>query len=174
MRAVLQNRHDRVVEILYGVCKAQGSYRIVYADHLKVPFKPIMITSATEGEGLQTHPFKPDVWAKRPNRLVDVFEVWDEQSDAGAVQNLLLSALTPKLATMTIICFDQISVDKARKLATLVLSSVFNKEGKMLLNPAEVSRRVILISEKIQNDDAAVKKFLEGKLRPLWAQSKSG
>lgn len=165
---MLQNRHDRVIEILFGICKAHRSYKEVYADHLRTPFKPIMIPSAEESGRPQSYKFRPDVWARLPSKKIDVLEVWDEQSEAGGVQDLILTALTPGLATLTIICFDQMSVDKAKGLARTVLSSVYSKNGEVLLSPDDVARRVILIPEGIQNDDTAIKEFLKDKLRSFW------
>jgi len=165
---VLQNRHDRVVEILYGVCRAHRSYKEVFADHVNARFKPIEIPWS-DGGGHSYH-FKPDVWARYPDRKVDVIEVWDEQSEAGGIQDMTLTAITPGLESMTIICFDQSAVEKAKELAGVVLSSVHNSRGGFLLDPAEVMRQTVLVPEKIQSDDAAIKSLLKEGLAPVWAR----
>jgi len=166
---MLASRHDRTVEILYGLCKAHRSYRAVYADHLETPFKPIEI-SPSHVMGLQGKPyrFRPDLWARLKNNKIDLIEVWDEQSEAGGVQDFVLAALTPRIATFTIVCFDKATVDNAKALAGVILPSLHDEEGNRLLDPSEVTSRIIGVPEQIQNDDAALKKFLSDRLKSLW------
>jgi hypothetical protein len=168
IEAVLQNRHDRVVEILYNLCKTRGPYKAVYADHIGVPARSIQIHSPRGGGELKGHSFMPDVWGRLPNGKVDVLEVWDEQSEAGGVQNLLWTALTPHLNSMAIVCFDQKSVEHAKELTRLILSSIFNGKGEPFVDPEEVARRIIVIPKKSHNDDLAIRALLELKFRPLW------
>jgi len=170
---VLQNRHDRVVEILYGVCRAHRPYTAVYADHLRAPFKPIGIPAGKGGEVSKVYHFRPDVWARLSNGKIDVIEVWDEQSEAGGVQDLILTALTPRLNSMTIVCFDEAAVAKAKELASAVLSAAYNGSGSLLLDPSEVARRVILVPEKIQSDDAAIKQLVKDRLRATWTRPRT-
>jgi hypothetical protein len=171
---MLASRHDRTVEILYGLCKAHRSYTEVYADHLKTPFKPIALKPPAGGKSQgEQHLFKPDVWAKTRDDRVDLFEVWDEQSEAGGVMDVSLAALTPNVASLSIVCFDKTTVYNAKSLALTILSSIHNERGENPLDPSDVVRRVISIPAYVQNEDAALKSLLADKLKQLWTSKQS-
>ena len=174
------NRHDRVVKIAYDLCRASPNYRAVYADLPKTRFKPIVISAgrgSERGKGVAaplTYEFRPDVWGKLRSGGVDVIEIWDEQSEAGAVRDFVLAALTPGVRTFSIICFDQKTSDRAREVAAVVLSSIHDGEGRLLLDPEQVGPRTFFVPERIQNDDGGVRKLVKEKLGDLWRSRTTG
>jgi hypothetical protein len=159
------NRHDRTLEILYGICKSNAYYTRVYGDLPKTGYRPIAI-SLPKNKGAQTfsYEFRPDLWARLQKGGVDVIEIWDEQSEAGAFQDFLLAALTPGIARFSVICFDQKTVERCRTVATLVLSLVHDDQGHRLLDPSEVCRRVVSVPESSQDDDTRLASFLRKEL----------
>lgn len=168
------DRHNRAVKIAYDLCKASSNYEAVYGDLPNTLFKPIVISarppSSPEKKGAVpfAYEFRPDVWGKLHSGGVDVIEIWDEQSEAGAVQDFVLAGLTPGITTLSIVCFDQKTVDHARELATFLLSSLHDEGGRRLLDPEQVGRRTFFVPEPIQNDDGEIRKLMRGKLDDLW------
>jgi hypothetical protein len=167
------NRHDLVVKVAYDLCKANSNYEVVYGDLPDTLFKPIVIPAGPQDspgkEAVSfSYDFRPDVWARLRSGGVDVIEIWDEQSEAGAVQDFVLAALTPGIATLSIVCFDQKTVNHARDLATFLLSSIHDGKGRGLLDPEQVGRRTFFVPEPIQNDDGEIGKLVKAKLGDLW------
>ena len=173
------NRHDRVVKIAYDLCKASAIYKVVYGDLPKTLFKPIVISAGPRGsrgkEDTRSlgYEFRPDVWGKLRSGGVDVIEIWDEQSEAGGVQDFVLTALTPGITTLSIICFDQKTVDHAQELATFLLSSIHDEKGRKLLDPEHVRRRTFFVPESMQNDDGEIRRLAKEKLGDLWRSRKA-
>jgi hypothetical protein len=158
-----------VVGILYELAKKNNSYKESYADHIGVAFQPLEIISPpVKGVRPEIHQYNPDMWAKLKNNTIDVYEVWDSQSEfsrqADCVQDILLPALTQNIATLSIVCFDQDAADFARRLGRIILPSIHDEHGKMKLDPSEMLPYVIAIPEEIQTSRTQMKAFLSKKL----------
>ena len=113
-----KSRHDRVIEILYDLCKGYKGYAKVYADHIgKENYKSINILSHHKRGAAEVYPFYPDIWctANRTGKI-DIFEVWDSQSEDAkkCVEDVLFSALTPNIYLLYIICFEKEQYELAK------------------------------------------------------------
>jgi hypothetical protein len=150
----VESFHGKVVRILYELSINYEWYEKVYADHISEDYQPIIIHSPLTRRGdVKTLNYNPDVWAEYKQGRVDVFEVWDSQSDAECVKDLLMAALTPKIKYLHIICLQKSQEEIAEKLNKIILWSLYNKFGKYLLeeNPYIVFVPDNLDSEGIRN-----------------------
>lgn len=158
------NQHDVVIKILYELCKA-CNYEDVYADHIGVPYKSVPILSS-HGRGTpEVYSYNPDVWCKYKNtKKLDVIEVWDEQLEDASVADVILSALAPDIVTLSVICFNEKTADLARKLSKVILGSIYNEKGELLLDPSNVLEFILRIPDNIQGDQIKVKNYLRKNL----------
>lgn len=146
---MMVSRHNEAVKALYELCKKLPSYSEVFADSIGVDYRPIDIV-APHAKGVRpvVYPYHPDVWArlKRTNRI-DAIEVWDSQSASDSVEDLVLSALTPNIETLSIVCFDSETSELAKELTSTILSSIHTSKGRRLLNPSDVMQYIVLVPE---------------------------
>lgn len=158
------NQHDVTIKILYELCKA-CNYEDVYADHISVPYKIVPILSS-HGRGTpEVYSYHPDVWCKyKKTKKLDVIEVWDEQLEDASVADVILSALAPNIATLSIICFDEKTANLAKKLSKVILGSVYDEKGGLLLDPSNVLKFILRIPDNIQGDQVKVKSYLKKNL----------
>lgn len=158
-----RSRHDRVVQILYGLCKPL--YKEAYADHINDSnYRIIPIHSGYKLETPEIYQYRPDLWCKSRNGKVDIIEVWDTQSKEASGIDILFSALIPDAASLSIVCFDEETRNLARKLSKVILTSIFNQSGEALLSHQEVLPYIVLIPKDIQHDVDEVREFLRDKL----------
>src|SRR3989304_7444539 len=156
--------HNKIIKILYELCMNFTYYKEVHADHINsAGYKPIDIVSPHgKGKEGELYYFIPDLWAKiKSNNNVDVYEVWDEQSKASRLEDVILSALTPNIYTLSIICLDQDTAENARKIVKVVLNSIYNEKRKKLLDPTNVLPYIVIIPDKIQRSELETKKLLK-------------
>jgi len=159
-----RDRHDRVVEVLFQLARNFKPYAKVFADHISQNYRPLQILSSQRRGEAEVCSYYPDLWCKiKKTNKIDIYEVWDNQSDDACVADIALAALTPNVERIYIICFDKSQYDLARKLVKVMLSSLFSEEGNLLLDPSEVMKYVTLIPIKIMEGDK-LKKFLHDKL----------
>ena len=159
----LKTRHDKVIRILYELCKP--FYRETYADHINDPnYKIIPIHSGYKLDTPETYQYRPDLWCRRKNGKIDIFEVWDSQTKEASEIDILLSALTQDVSSLSIVCFDEESRDLARKLSKVILTSIYNKSGEPLLSHQDVVPWIIMIPHEIRNDSNKTREFLRDKL----------
>ena len=150
-----RSRHDRIVGILYKLSKNYTPFTKIYADHIgKTGYRSIVLTTQTAKSGKAvTHNYQPDLWCKRKNKKIEVFEVWDGQS-----------ALTPNIYALSIVCLDKASAELAKKLANLILHKIYNEDAEYLLYP----NRFVLIAEvsgDIMKDEKKIEKYLYKQLK---------
>jgi hypothetical protein len=157
-------RHNNVVTTLYDLCKTHASYSEVYADNVGVGYKPLDIV-APHPKGIRptVYSYHPDVWARiRRSSNIDVYEVWDSQTVSDCVEDVVLSALTPNIYTLSIICFDSEAANLAKELVSTVLASIHDAKGNRLLDPSKVLPYVVLIPANLS--DSQLQNFLGTKL----------
>ncbi len=165
-QAPSSRRHNQVVKILYELCQSHRDYIEVSADQIGVPFKPIDIVSQhAKGQRPAIYPYHPDVWAKlKRTNTKDTYEVWDGQSASDSVGDIVLSALTPSIRTMSMVCFDQHTSELAETLAKVILPSIRNEKGAVLLSKDDVLPYIVTVPEEIQRNDSKLREFLSEKL----------
>ena len=163
--------HDEIVEILFDLCKEHKTkagrprYSSVYADHIGRKYKPKILSAYT---GKKKKPlakkYNPDVWARlKGKNLFDVFEVWHSETEAEAVEDILLSALMGGIRFLHVVCTGQNLTDEnADELVSFILHSIHNEEGKKLLSPGDVY--VSDLPERLLNDKSTMKKYLKKEL----------
>lgn len=129
-----------------------------------VGYKPIDII-APHPKGIRPAlvPYHPDVWARiRRSNRIDVYEVWDSQSDSDSVEDLVLSALTPNVETLSIVCFEPDTASYARDLVSTILGSMYDSKGNRFLDPSEVAPYIVLVPSALS--DSKLEGFLATKL----------
>jgi hypothetical protein len=159
-------RHNEVVKAVYELCKESGVYEDIYADHIAAdqPYVTQVIHSLHTREEPEIMSYRPDVWAKisRTNGI-DAYEVWDSQSEEASIADILLAALTADIKTMSVICFDDKSIVRARKL--VILSRIHDSKGRLLLEPSNgVLRYVVQAGKDELADYSVLKQSLAKKL----------
>jgi hypothetical protein len=165
MLIMSKDRHDKVIDVLFTLAKSFKPYHRVYADHISKDYKPITIFSSQKRGQAQVLSYYPDLWCKiEKTNKIDVFEVWDSQSEDACVTDIVLAALTPNVQLLYVICFDKEQYDLALKLVKVILTTLFNDEGKPLLEPSEVAKYVTLIPDEVVEDNRKLKKFLHDEL----------
>lgn len=158
-------RHDRIIEILFDLLKNDEDYKKRNADHIEENYKSINILSNNNRGPSKNREYNPDIWCQlKKTNEIDIIEIWDSQSREACVEDILFSALTPNVCTLSIICFEKKQQKLASELVKLLLSSLFNDEGELLLEPNKVLPYIILISEEIINDDNKIKELLRSEL----------
>lgn len=161
-----KSKHDQVVEILYQLSKNYKSYNKVCADHVSVSsYKRIPILSRNQRGKSEVHQYRPDLWCRygRTNKI-EVFEVWDNQSEDACVEDILFAALTPNIELLYIICFNKGQYELAKTLVKVILSSLFDEDGNLLLEPPGILRYVKLLPKNIISNNYAIKRFLQKEL----------
>jgi len=159
-----RSRHDRVVEILYNLAKK--IYEISYAYNISEYETIDIITKSHKRRAAITYPYSPDLWCKdKRTGRIDVYEVWDKQLPDACVGDIVLSALTPNIDTLSIICFDKKQEELAHKLAEVILYSLFDDKRQFLLNPNLVKPYITLIPKDIQNNVVKIEDYLREKLK---------
>ena len=124
----MKNRHDTVVSIIYNLAKKDSDYQEVYADHISVGYETIDLkTKYHKRKAAMTYQYTPDIWCKyKRNRKIDIYEIWDNQLREACVEDILFSALTPNIETLSIICFEKKQYDLACELVKIILFSLFS------------------------------------------------
>jgi len=157
-----RSRHDRVVGIVHELCDGANFYKEgdVHADHLGFSYKPIdIISPSSKVRRGELHISNPDVWAKHSsNNKIDIYEVWDGQSEPEDVRDIVFAALTPNICSLAIICFDEKTAALAKRLSIIILSAIHDELGDLLLDPRNVD--VITISTKARRSDSAMHSFI--------------
>jgi hypothetical protein len=162
---VTRNRHNKVVKVLFELSKNYKSYRKVYAHHISQNYKPLQILSSQKRGEAEVYAYNPDLWCKWKNNKIDIYEVWDNQTEDACVGDIVLAALTQDVYMIYIVCFSKRQYNLARKLVRVLLSSLFDEEGNALLDPSEVTKYLTLIPDEAMKDDGKLRKFLHDKLK---------
>lgn len=161
-----KDRHNRIIKVLFELSKNYSPYTKVHADHISKEYKPINIISSQKRGGAEVVPYYPDLWCRTKTNNIDIFEVWDSQTDdlKACVTDIVLAALTPNVRYLYIVCFEQEQCDLARKLAKVILTSLFNEDRTLLLESSQVKKNVTLIPNEILDEERKLRKFLDQKL----------
>lgn len=160
---IVSTRHNRAVKALYDLCKESGIYKEVNADHVATdsPYTSLVVLSHHTRGQPELLTYNPDVWGKlRKTNKIDVYEVWDSQSDEASISDVLLSALTLNIGTLSIVCFDGETKTFAHKLVKIILNSVRNSNGEPLLDPSEALPYIVELTAAEPVSDAAMKEAL--------------
>lgn len=160
-------RHNRVVKALYELCKGSGIYKDVSADHITTdaPYTSLVVLSHHTRGQPELFTYNPDVWGElRKTNKIDVYEVWDSQTDEASISDVLLSALTLNIGTLSIVCFDGETKALAHKLVKIILNSVRNPKGEFLLDPSEALPYVVELTAAETASDVTMKEALAGSL----------
>lgn len=132
--------HDKVVEIIAELCEEYKTpsgkeyYSSVYAHLNEWEYKPLVVAKARLGQKPLAENYYADVWAKRANGRIDVYEVFHSETVDQAVTDMFLASLVKNIEYFHIVCTDyNLSADKVEDLKEIVLLSVRNENGKSLL-----------------------------------------
>lgn len=157
-------RHDKAVKILLELASNYKPYGEVFA-YKSRDYKMIPIISSHKRGKVVGYPYNPDLWCKyKKSSKVDIFEVWNKQTDDACVDDIVLAALTPNVKSLYIVCLEKSRHELAQTLVKVILSSLFNQKKQYLLDPSEVMRYVKLIPNEILKDDRKMRKFLHDEL----------
>jgi hypothetical protein len=155
--------HDKVVRILYELCKSNKEYSNVYADHIAENYQPIIIVPSTKKtQEVATLKYNPDIWAECKNSKIDVFEVWDKETENECIADMVLFALTKNNRYLHIVCFDEEHKKLAEKLDKIILDTVCNEGGKYL---STYKIFIALIPEKLFKNKKKLKNYLRKTLK---------
>lgn len=154
----METAHNRVVRVVYELCQHYSRYKRVFADGIGKKYRPIVILSnPLKGGRAETMTFNPDVWAETAKGRVDVYEVWDTETQAECVEDALWFALIKNNGYLHIVCLDKDQEDLAKKLDKIVLSSLFDEDGE----PLSPHHRIIAhVSQDLIKQDRKLKSFL--------------
>jgi hypothetical protein len=153
------NNHDRVVKMLKELAEGYHHYSKV------VPYldkrEPIKIAFETF-----TIDYYPDLWAVTKRlKKIDVYEVWNTESEDQAIADIYLSAKIPNLLNICIVCVktrsDSWTKEHAKNIIVTVLKDL--EAG----NPSLKSVRVghVFIAEVGRNELKDDKKLRESLTR---------
>ena len=157
-------RHDVAVRILYELCKPLSYYSEVHADHIQdEEYKNIdLLAPHKRGVSEAVSSYTPDVWCRtRSTNRIDVYEVWDGQSDSDSVEDILFAALTPGIYTLSIVCFEKETKDFATKLAKIILNSIHNAKGEPLLDAGSVLPYIVYLQPSDWKDEVIMRQELK-------------
>lgn len=135
--------HDKLVKLIAELCEEcktsshKEYYSVVYADHLKErEYKPLVVARAKRRQKPLAENYHADVWAKRQNRKIDVYEVWHSETIDEAITDIFLSSMVKNIDHFHVVCTGyNITADRAADLVDIVLLSVRNEDGEVLLSP---------------------------------------
>jgi len=158
----MDTAHNRVVKVVYELCREYSRYKKVFADGIGKKYMPIVIHSKPlKGGRAETVTFNPDVWAETAKGMVDVYEVWDTETEAECVEDVLWFALMKNKGYLHIVCLDKDQEEVARKLDKIVLNSLFDEDGK----PLSAHHRIIAsVPQDLVKQDRKLKLLLYKKL----------
>lgn len=165
--------HDKLVGIIAELCEEYKTrsgkeyYSKIFADHLaELEYRPLSVTRTRRGKKALVESYYADVWAKRKNRMLHVFEVWDTQNIDAAVADIFFASLVKNIEYLHIVCTgNNITEDKAQDLVDLFLPSVRNKHGESLLPSNNIY--ILQIPDEIdRRRPNEIKKYLRKKWFP--------
>jgi len=163
-------RHNKIIEVLFELSKEFKGYKEVHADHIPNISKGEIIQICSKPNksdakiGITScFNYRPDLWCEKKGNKIDIFEVWDSQSQEACVEDVLFSALAPNIDYLCIICFNEYEANIAKSLTKLILPHLLNKNENPLLDQNRVL--VTFISEEILNDKDKLKKYLHDELK---------
>ncbi len=160
-------RHNKVIEILYEICKSYPQYRPhnkIYAHHIKEKYRKIdLYETAKRGRPVK-YSYEPDLWCEAKNKDIDIFEVWDTQDGKDCVEDIILSALVKNVYSLSIVCFSKDAYDRAETLTNIILRPLRNEEGGYLLDPRKNVLVAFLPKESLGNR-AKIKEILKRELK---------
>ena len=114
-----------MVQILYELCQEDvknGIYSKVYDNKVIEP--PLSYMK-------QVVWYQPDVYAvRKKDETIDVFEVIDTETEGEAIGDIVLSALTPRLGYLVIVCSDSKYLEKIKTNAKVILNKIYDEEQK--------------------------------------------
>jgi len=115
--------HNKIVQILYELCQEDfknGIYSKVYNN--KAIDSPISYMK-------QVAWYQPDLYAvHKKEETIDVFEVIDTESEGEAIGDIVLSALTPRIANFCIVCSDSKYLEKIKTNAKVILNKIYDED----------------------------------------------
>jgi len=164
-----KSRHDRVIKALYNICMSYKPYEKAKANaaHIEVSYKPIEIEGlARKGETTKyRYDYYPDLWfelrkPREDNRKIDVFEVWDTEPETERIQDIILASLVKGIWSFSIACLSEWQRESAKRLSNIILSHLYNDEGKHLLNPKK-SVFISLITPELLSNEKMLKTQLQ-------------
>lgn len=162
--------HHRVIQILYDLClntKTDAGklvYSKVHADHVGKEYRPLVLTAY---RGKRRKPlartYNPDIWAQiKRKRKRDVYEVWHSETEADAIEDILLSCFVDGIRYLHIVCTGaNLKKDQAEDLVDFILYKLRDEEGKELLEE-EVS--IAELPESIYTNNSEIERFLQKEL----------
>jgi len=117
--------HNKIVQILDELCQEDVKNGIYSKVHNNKPIdSPISYMK-------QVVWYQPDLYAiRKKEEKIDVFEVIDTQSEGEAVEDMVLSALTPRVSSLCIVCSDSEYLEKIKKKAIVILHKIYDEDKK--------------------------------------------
>ena len=163
-----KNLHDEIIQVLFELCKKAKTgagkpfYPHIYADHIGVKFKPIILTAYKRKKKALAKKYFPDVWAQNQKKTqVDVYEVWHTEADA--IEDVLFSSFVGGIRDLHIVCTEgNLTCDEAEELIDFVLYRTYDEEGKKPLNPNDVY--LTDLPTETWKDKAKMKRYLKKQL----------
>lgn len=162
--------HDRTVEILFKLCKETRTdagkpvYSSIYADHIGLKYRPIILTAYIPKKKPLAKKFSPDVWAQvKRKRRFDVYEVWHTETETDAIEDILFSLLVEDIRFLHIICTGQnLTGEDARELVNFIIYRICDDEGKKMIHPGDIY--IADLPKRMWNDNVKIKKHLQREL----------
>ena len=115
--------HNKMVQILDELCQEDvknGIYSKVYDNKAIDP--PLSYMK-------QVVWYQPDLYAvRKKDEKIDVFEVIDTESEGEAIGDIVLSALTPRISSLCIVCSDFKYLEKLKTNAKVILNKIYNED----------------------------------------------
>lgn len=159
----MSNKHNKVIEVLYQLCKKYKKYKKVYADHIGKDYKPIVLhSSPKKGQKAETLNYNPDIWTEDNKGGIDVFEVWDTEKDSECIGDVVPFALIKNNQWLHIVCLNENRYDFAKKLDKIILDSLYNEDKEFLARNNSII--TFAPNEYIKNENK-LKKYLKKKLQ---------
>jgi hypothetical protein len=73
--------------------------------------------------------YQPDVYAvHKKEEAIDVFEVIDTEKEGEVIGDIVLSALTPHVNSLTIVCSDSKYLEKIKTYAKVILNKIYDED----------------------------------------------
>lgn len=125
--------HNKIVKILDELCQEDvknGLYSKVYNNKAIDP--PVSYNK-------QVAWYQPDIYAiHKKEETIDVFEVIDTESEGEAIGDIVLSALTPRIANFCVVCSDSKYLERIKANARVILNKIYDEDKNSyasLFNP---------------------------------------
>lgn len=108
--------------------------------------------------------YRPDVYGRTTLGKLDIYEVVYTESEGEVVADIVYSALSENISSLSIICSDKEYTQKIKKLAEIVLNRIHDDKGKPLLPPENVLPYITHVPVSVAQNEDRLKKLLIEKL----------